>query len=110
MSDRDETEAPPTSHLPGELLLLRHLLKKPFPTDANVPDPGQGTEGKSPAMLARDTHEDRSVVKPKSDHDFLAQSALWFLFHLRKAPSLSLQGPGTWRSMLQSNLGVVPDL
>lgn len=110
MSDRDETEAPPTPHLPSELLLLWHLLKKPFPTDADVPDPGQGTEGKSPAMLATDTHEDRSVVKPKSDHDFLTQSALWFLFHLSKVPSPSLQGPRTWRAMLQSDLGVIPDL
>ena len=77
---------------------------------ANVPDPGQGTEEKTPPMLARDTHEDRSVVKPKSDHDFLAQSALWFFFHLSKVPSPSLQGPRAWRAVLQSDLGVIPDL
>lgn len=61
-------------------------------------------------MLARDTREDRSTVKPKSDHDFLAQNAVWFLFHLSQVPSPSLQGPGTWRAVLQSDLGVIPDL
>lgn len=101
---------PPPPPLPGQLLLLWHLLKKPFPTGADVPDPGQGTEGKSPPMLARDTREDRSAVKPKSDHDFLAQNAVWFLFHLSKVSSPSLQSPGTWRAMLQSDLGVIPDL